>query len=148
MEGTETQAIFKFPSVRGFVAQHSTHVTDEQLRRLTLLTVTEVPDIVHELSVNVELLEYIAPPYWLRRLKLPSAVTEVPDIVHEVSVNVDESECIATPYCISEHDRCKQPSQQYTTNQQLACLLFLHRHTQALTTSCNAGGVIDDHSNK
>ena len=113
MEGTETQAIFKFPSVRGFVAQHSTHVTDEQLRRLT-----------------------------------PSAVTEVSDIVHEVSVNVDESECIATPYCISEHDRCKQPSQQYTTNQQLACLLFLHRLTQALTANCNVGGVIDDHSNK
>ena len=113
MEGTEAQAIFKFPSVRGFVAQHSTHLTDEQLRRLTVPAVTEVPDIVHEVSVNVDELEYIAPPY-----------------------------------CISEHDRCKQPSQQYTANQQLACLIFLHRHTQALTAYCNAGGVIDDHSNK
>ena len=83
----------------------------------------------------------------LRKLTLP-AVTEVPDIVHEVSVNVDESENIAPPGCISEHDRCKQPSQQYTANQQLACLLFLHRHTQALTASCNAGGVVDDHSNE
>ena len=117
MEGTEAQVIFRLPSVRGFVAQHSTHLTDE-----------------------------------LRRLTAPE-VTEVPDIVHEVSVNVDESkykplEYIAPPFCISEHDRCKQPSQQYTANQQLACLIFLHRHTQALTTSCNAGGVIDDHSNK
>ena len=99
MEGTEAQVIFRLPSVREFVAQHSTHVTDEQLRRLTLLTVTEVPDIVHEVSVNVE----------------------------------SSFENIAPPYCISEHDRCKQPSQQYTANQQLACLIFLHRHTQALT---------------
>ena len=112
MEGTEAQVIFRFLSARGFVAQHSTHLTD-QLSRLTLLAVTEVPDIVHEVSINVESLEYIAPPY-----------------------------------CISEHDRCKQPSQQYTANQQLACLLFLHRHTQALTAYCNAGGGIDDHSNK
>ena len=89
MEGTESQTIFRFSSVRGFVAQHSTHLTDE-LRRLT-----------------------------------PPAVTEVPDIVHEVSVNVDELEYIAPPYCISEHDRRKQPSQQYTANQQLACLIFL-----------------------
>ena len=113
MEGTQAQVILRFPSVRGFVAQHSTHLTDEQLRRLTAILVTEVPDIVHEVSVNVDELEYIAPPY-----------------------------------CISEHDRCKQPSQQYTANQQLACLIFLHRHTQALTAYCNAGGVIDDHSNK
>ena len=112
MEGTEAQVIFSLPSVRGFVAQHSTHVTDE-LRKLTKPALTEVPDIVHEVSVNVDSLEYIAPPY-----------------------------------CILEHDRCKQPSQQYTANQQLACLLFLHRHMQALTTCCNAGGVIDDHSNK
>ena len=114
MEGTEAQVVFRLPSVRGFVAQHSTHLTDEQLRRLTLSAETEVPDIVHELSVNVDKLEYIAPPY-----------------------------------CISEHDGCKQPSQQYTANQQLACLIFLHRHTQALTTQfCNAGGVVDDRSNK
>ena len=114
MEGTEAQVIFSLSSIRRFVAQHSTHVTDE-----------------------------------LRRLTAPPAVTEVPDIVHEVSVNVDEYlEYIAPPDCISENDRCKQPSQQYTANQQLACLLFLHRHTQALTASCNAGGVIDDHGNK
>ena len=112
MEGTEAQGILRLPSVRGSVAQHSTHVTD-QLRKLTLPAVTEVPDIVHEVSVNVDEWEYIAPPYY-----------------------------------ISEHDRCKQPSQQYTANQQLACLIFLHRHTQALTASCNTGGVIDDHSNK
>ena len=105
MEGTEAQVIFSLPSVRGFVAQHSTHVTDE-LRNLT-----------------------------------PPAAFEVPDIVHEVSVNVDELEYIAPPLCISEHDRCKQPSQQHTANQQLACLIFLHRHTQALTAVCNAGGV-------
>ena len=112
MEGTETQVIFRLPSVRGFVAQHSTRLTDE-IRRLTS-PVTEVPDIVHEVSVNVESLEYIAPPL-----------------------------------CISEHDRCKQPSQQYTANQQLACLIFLNRYTQALTASyCNAEGVIDDHGNK
>ena len=113
MEGTEAQAILRLPSVRGVVAQHSTHVTNE-LRKLTEPAVTEVPDIVHEVSVNVE--EY--------------------------------AEYIAPPFCISEHDRCKQPSQQYTANQQLACLIFLHRHTQALTMLCNAGGVIDDHSNK
>ena len=113
MEGTEEQVIFRLPSVRGFVVQHSTHLTDE----LCKLTLTE-------------------------------AVTEVPDIVHEVSVNVEPPENIAPPDCISEHDRCKQPSQQYTANQQLACLIFLHRHTQALTAYCNAGGVIDDHSNK
>ena len=81
MEGTEAQVIFSLPSVRGFVAQHSTHFTDE-LQRLT-----------------------------------PPEVTEVPDIVHEVSVNVDESEYIAPPFCISEHDRRKQPSQQYAANQ-------------------------------
>ena len=63
MEGTEAQVIFKLPSVRGFVAQHSTHLTDEQLRRLTAPAVTEVSDIVHEVSVNVDELEYIAPPY-------------------------------------------------------------------------------------
>ena len=57
MEGTEAQVIFRLPSVRGFVAQHSTHLTDE-LRRLTPLeAVTEVPDIVHEVSVNVDELE-------------------------------------------------------------------------------------------
>ena len=54
MEGTEAQVIFRLPSVRGFVAQHSTHLTDE-LRKLTpSVEVTEVPDIVHEVSVNVE----------------------------------------------------------------------------------------------
>ena len=54
MEGTEAEAILRFPSVRGFVAQHSANVTDE-LRRLTLEpTVAEVPDIVHEVSVNAE----------------------------------------------------------------------------------------------
>ena len=113
MEGTEAQVVFRLPSVRGFVAQHSTHLTDE-----------------------------------LRRLTKPLVVAEVPDIVHEVSVNVESVEYIAPPHCISEHDRCKQPSQQYTANQHLACLLFLHRHTQALTAYCIAGGVIDDHSNE
>ena len=52
MEGTEAQVIFNLPSVRGIVAQHSTHLTDE-LRKLTEL-VTEVPNIVHEVSVNAE----------------------------------------------------------------------------------------------
>ena len=93
---------------RGVVAQHSTHLTDE-LRRLTLPAVSELSDIVHEVSVNVDSIEYIAPPN-----------------------------------CISEHDACKQPSQQYTA---IACLIFLHRHTQALTAYCNAGSGIGDHSN-
>ena len=61
-EGTEAQAILRLPSVRGVVAQHSTHVTNE-LRKLTPPAVAEVPDMVHEVRVNVESSEYIAPPF-------------------------------------------------------------------------------------